>query len=77
MSTQPKLVRFNENVLDKYQLYNSIFMNLPFETIKRTVIFLPLFTETCRKGFANGDNPTKIVETFFEKYQGRRPKTVK
>ncbi|TVZ58137.1 phosphoenolpyruvate carboxylase type 1 [Flavobacteriaceae bacterium MAR_2010_105] len=74
MSTQPKLVRFNQNVLSKYQIYNSIFMTLPFMTITKTGVLIPLFHETCVKGFANGDNPTTIVETFFKKYQARRTK---
>lgn len=72
MSTQPKLTRFRQNVLSKYQIYNSIFMTLPFDTITKTGVLLPLFHETCKKGFAQGDNPTTIVETFFKKYQARR-----
>jgi len=72
MSTQPKLTRFKQNVLSKYQIYNSIFMTLPFDTISKTVVLLPLFYETCKKGFEAGENPTTIVETFFKKYQGRR-----
>ena len=69
MSTQPKLTRFNQNVLSKYQIYNSIFMTLPFDTITKTGALLPLFHETCQKGFNNGDNPTTIVDAFFNKYQ--------
>ncbi|WP_159022278.1 phosphoenolpyruvate carboxylase [Formosa sp. L2A11] len=72
MSVQPKLTRFNQNVLSKYQIYNSIFMTLPFDSITKTGVLLPLFHETCEKGFQNGDNPTTIVESFFEKYQARR-----
>ncbi|MFD1062444.1 phosphoenolpyruvate carboxylase [Winogradskyella litorisediminis] len=74
MSTQPKLTRFKTNVLSKYQIYNSIFMTLPFDNITKTGALLPLFHETCQKGFAAGENPTTIVETFFRKYQGRRSK---
>lgn len=74
MSTQPKLIRFNQNVLSKYQIYNSIFMTLPFDTISKTVVLLPLFHETCKNGFEAGDDPTTIVESFFKKYQGRRNK---
>ncbi len=74
MSTQPKLTRFKQNVLSRYQIYNSIFMTLPFDTITKTGVLLPLFHETCKKGFAQGDNPTTIVETFFKKYQDRRSK---
>lgn len=74
MSVEPKLTRFKQSVLSKYQIYNSIFMTLPFDTITKTGVLLPLFHETCKKGFANGDNPTTIVDTFFKKYQGRRSK---
>ena len=74
MSVEPKLARFKQSVLSKYQIYNSIFMTLPFDTITKTGVLLPLFHETCEKGFANGDDPTTIVDTFFKKYQARRNK---
>ena len=72
MPTQPKLTRFNQNVLSKYQIYNSIFMTLPFDTITKTGALLPLFHETCKKGFENQEDPSTIVATFFKKYQARR-----
>lgn len=72
MSKLPKLARFEENVASKYQIYNSVFMTLPFDSITKTGVLLPLFHETCSKGFANGENPTTIVQTFFKKYQARR-----
>ena len=74
MSVEPKLSRFKQNVLSKYQIYNSIFMTLPFDAITKTGTLLPLFHETCQKGFANGDDPTTIVDTFFKKYQSSRNK---
>jgi len=72
MSTQPKLTRFNQSVLSKYQIYNSIFMTLPFDAVTKTGVLLPLFHETCQKGFIAGEDPTTIVNTFFKKYQARR-----
>lgn len=72
MSLQPKLARFKQNVLSKYQIYNSIFMTLPFNTISKTGVLLPLFHETCKKGFKNGDDPTTIVDTFFVTTSRRR-----
>jgi phosphoenolpyruvate carboxylase len=74
MSIEPKIARFNQNVLSKYQIYNSIFMTLPFDAVTKTGVLLPLFHETCVKGFQKGDDPTTIVDTFFKKYQGRRTK---
>jgi phosphoenolpyruvate carboxylase len=72
MSTLPKLARFQTNVEAKYKIYNSIFMTLPFDSITKTGVLLPLFHETCKKGFENGDDPTTIVDSFFNKYQARR-----
>ncbi len=69
MLKQPKLTRFNENVLAKFQIYNSIFMTLPFDTISKTGVLLPLFHDVCKNGFLNGKNPTEIVESFFSAYQ--------
>lgn len=68
MSNQPKLTRFNENVLSKYQIYNSIFMTLPFDAVSKTGALLPLFHEVCKTGFNNEKNPTEIVDIFFTKY---------
>ncbi|MDG2193808.1 MAG: phosphoenolpyruvate carboxylase [Polaribacter sp.] len=74
MSKLPKFLRFKENVEAKYHIYNSIFMTLPFSRISKTGALLPLFHETCKKGFSNGDDPTTIVTSFFKKYQARRSK---
>ena len=69
MHKQPKLTRFQENVLSKYQIYNSIFMTLPFDTITKTGVLLPLFHEICKNGFSSKLSPTEIVENFFKTYQ--------
>ena len=69
MTAIPKLARFHNNVLTKYQIYNSIFITLPFDTITNTGVLLPLFHKVCEKGFQEGKNPTEIVATFFKKYQ--------
>jgi len=69
MSTQSKLTRFNENVLSKYQIYKSILMTLPYDTTSNTGVLLPLFHQLCEEGFAEGKNPTEIVDAFFLKYQ--------
>ncbi len=69
MHKQPKFIRFNENVLSKYQIYNSIFMTLPFDSITKTGVLLPLFHEICKNGFASKKNPIEIVENFFNTYQ--------
>ncbi|WP_109300715.1 phosphoenolpyruvate carboxylase [Aquimarina sp. AU474] len=69
MARKPKIERFSENVLAKYQIYNSIFITLPFDTITNTGVLLPLFKEVCEKGYEAHKNPTEIVENFFTLYQ--------
>ncbi|MDT0690599.1 phosphoenolpyruvate carboxylase [Salegentibacter sp. F188] len=68
MHREPKLERFNESVLAKYQVYNSIFLTLPFNDISKTGALLPLFQDICEKGFKKNKNPSEIVESFFKKY---------
>jgi phosphoenolpyruvate carboxylase len=65
--------RFQEHVLSKYQIYNSIFMTLPFDAITRTGVLLPLFQDICEKGFASKKNPTEIVASFFKQYRNNPP----
>jgi phosphoenolpyruvate carboxylase len=69
MTKHPKLKRFNENVLAKYHIYNSIFMTLPFDAIGKTGVLLPLFHSVCKKGFEKGKNPQEIIESFFTNYR--------
>ena len=49
--------RFQKNVLSRYQIYNSIFMTLPFDEITHTGVLLPLFQEICQEGFEKQKNP--------------------
>jgi len=69
MARQPKIERFNHSVLTKYQIYNSIFITLPFDEITNTGVLLPLFKEICEKGYDQKKNPSEIIENFFEQYQ--------
>ena len=69
MTSQTKLTRFNENVVSKYQIYNSLFMTLPFASISNTSLLLPLFHDVCNKGFSMGKTPTEIVDNFFKNQQ--------
>ena len=36
MYTLPKIDRFNQEVLSKYHIYNSVFITLPFDSIDNT-----------------------------------------
>lgn len=68
MYSLPKLERFNQNVASKYNIYNSIFITLPFDEINNTGVLLPLFAEVCEQGFKNNMSPDEIFNTFVSKY---------
>jgi len=63
-----KKERFNDKVLSRFNLYNSIFSTLPYESIANTGVMLPLFEAICVKGYNNNKNPSEIVEEFFDVY---------
>jgi phosphoenolpyruvate carboxylase len=68
MYTLPKIERFNQSVLSKYYVYNSVFLTLPFDAIDNTGVLLPLFAEVCEKGFKKHETPKQIVDFFATKY---------
>ena len=68
MYTHPKIERFNEEVLSKYHIYNSVFITLPFDSIDNTGALLPLFTDGCENGFKKQETPKEILDLFTQKY---------
>ena len=42
MARKSKIERFNESVLSKFQIYNSLFLTLPFDSIRNTSVLIPL-----------------------------------
>jgi phosphoenolpyruvate carboxylase len=68
MSRLTRIERFENEVESKYQIFNGIFMTLPFDEISNTGGLLPLFHELCVRGYEKGKNPTEIVQYFFDRY---------
>ncbi|WP_113660941.1 phosphoenolpyruvate carboxylase [Pedobacter nanyangensis] len=59
---------FNNEVVSRFELYNSLFLTLPFYKIKDTGTLLPLFFKSCEDGIKNHEKPEALIEKFFEKY---------
>lgn len=68
MYTLPKIERFNQEVLSKYHIYNSVFITLPFQSIDNTGALLPLFADICDTGFKKQETPKEIVDFFAKRY---------
>src|SRR5476651_2629342 len=59
---------FNNEVVMRFELYNSLFQTLPFYQVKDTGILLPFFSSHCEKEANKQISPTEIIESFFKKY---------
>lgn len=57
---------FSQEVVTRFELYNSLFLTLPFYQVKDTGILLPFFSSHCEKGVAQLKSPSEIIESFFE-----------
>ena len=68
MARKPKIERFNENVLSKFQIYNSLFLTLPFDSIRNTSVLIPLFSDHCKNGYDQKLDPQEITSSFFNRY---------
>jgi phosphoenolpyruvate carboxylase len=68
MAQISKINRFNEAVLSKFKIYNSIFTALPYEQSTQTGMYLPLFHSLCEESYKEGLSPDEIVNKFFKQY---------
>lgn len=63
-----KTIAFADEVTEKYNLYNKLFLTLPFEDMPEVGVKLPEFSEYCQQELTKGSHPTDIVNGFFESY---------
>lgn len=57
---------FQDAVVTKYNIFNSLFLSLPYRGISQTGSLLPLLTQQSEVGFQEGKSPKQIIEHFFE-----------
>ena len=51
MKKLTKLERFQDKVLSSYDVYNNVFLTLPFESINDTGKLLPIFSKPLTKNY--------------------------
>ena len=59
---------FTQEVVTRFELYNSLFLTLPFYQVKDTGILLPFFASHCEKGVAQLKSPSDIIASFFDEH---------
>lgn len=57
---------FQDAVVTKYNIFNSLFLSLPYRGIFQTGSLLPVLTQQSEEGFQKGKAPREIIESFFE-----------
>ena len=60
MKNPDSLVEFDKSVKKKFNVYNSLFLNLPFRNVSSIGILIPIMHNTCKEGLESGKDPLEI-----------------
>ena len=66
--SNPQLHKFHQIVENKFQIYNSLFMSLPYEKMENIGTLIPFLYKESSTGFPEGKSPSEIIDTFFNQY---------
>ena len=69
MKLSQKETTYTNEVVTRFELYNSLFLTLPFYKVKHTGTLLPFFTSHCEDGVKQELAPIDIIESFFGQYE--------
>ena len=67
---EQRLEVFKKTVNNTFNVYNSLFLNLPYRNIENIGMLIPLLLDQSKKGLGAGKNPQQILEAFFKDYAG-------
>jgi len=59
---------YDQTIGARYHIYNSLFLQLPYQNIFRTGTLLPLLQQHCETGFEEGKSATEILNQFFQDF---------
>lgn len=65
MQNKDKVEKFRQIVENKFQIYNSLFMSLPYDKMSNIGMLLPFLYEESKEGYAAGKTPEDILDQFF------------
>ncbi|MBO0342787.1 MAG: phosphoenolpyruvate carboxylase [Bacteroidota bacterium] len=63
-----RLEEFKKSVTNKFNIYNSLFLSLPYKNVENVGILIPLLLDQCEKGLKEGKDPQEILEVFFSNF---------
>jgi phosphoenolpyruvate carboxylase len=70
MNTPAKLEIFEKAVKTKFDVYNSLFLNLPFRKVSNIGMLIPLLHHVCKQGLEAERDPLTILDSFFDVHTG-------
>jgi Phosphoenolpyruvate carboxylase len=68
MQHSRRLEEFKKSVTNKFNIYNSLFLSLPYKNVENVGILIPLLLDQCEKGLKAGKEPQEILEVFFSNF---------
>lgn len=68
MRNEEKTEKFRQLVENKFQIYNSLFMSLPYDKMSNIGMLLPFLYEESKSGYEEGKSPLEIMDEFFSKH---------
>ncbi len=72
MDQSKRIEEFKKLVDTKFNIYNSLFLNLPYRKAIHVGLLIPLMHDACKQGLALGQNPQEILESFFSQQTNLR-----
>ncbi|MEM9000888.1 MAG: phosphoenolpyruvate carboxylase [Bacteroidota bacterium] len=68
MQQSKRLQEFKKSVTNKFNIYNSLFLSLPYTDMENVGMLSPLLYEQCYRGLREGKTPQAILENFFNHF---------
>jgi phosphoenolpyruvate carboxylase len=68
MYQSTRIEAFEKLVRNKFDIYNSLFLNLPYSNESKIGMLIPLLYDKSKNGLDEGQNPGEVLESFFETY---------
>ena len=72
MDTPARLQAFEKTVKNKFDVYNSLFLNLPFQKVSNVGMLIPLLQHVCKQGLGSERDPLTILDSFFNAHTGMK-----
>ncbi|MCB2219016.1 MAG: phosphoenolpyruvate carboxylase [Bacteroidetes bacterium] len=66
MENSKHIEEFNRLVNKKFNLYNSMFLNLPYRKVENVGMLIPILQRWSKSGLEEGKEPLEILNSFFE-----------